>query len=215
MEDLLRALAQSSQQGTGEPASGADPMAEMLGGLLGGAQPQGGGGQVGQMLGMLEGVIGGAQPQGGGMGMGGGMNMGGGMGMGMNDPLMLLLQPVVTQLANKANISPQIAMVVVSLAIHYLLSNHPNSGKAGSLDLNSLFRQMASGRVSPDTFHNSGMVNDVMKATGLGREEAVQSLDTTFGILSGHVEGAAGGAKGGAKGGIKASGKSGKGKKRG
>ncbi len=43
MEDILKALVDSRQQ----PASqqGADPMANLIGGLLGGGQPQAGGSQ--------------------------------------------------------------------------------------------------------------------------------------------------------------------------
>jgi hypothetical protein len=35
------------------------------------------------------------------------------------------------------------------------------------------------------------MVNDVMQATGLNKQQAVKSLDTTFGVLGAHVQGTA------------------------
>ncbi len=191
MEDLMKALMQSTS-GAQQQSGGGDAMAQMLGGLLGGAQQadgqQSGGAPVGQMLGALEQIIGGQPGTGQPMNLnqGSGMNMGA---MGANDPIMMLLQPVVGQLAAKANIQPQIAMVVVSIAVHYLLSAHPASGRAGALNLKSVLGQLASGGISADTLHNSGMVNDVMQATGLNQQQAVQSLDATFGALGAHVQG--------------------------
>jgi len=209
MEDLFKSLAQTAVQQAETPA-GQAAISQAVGGLLGGGQqsPQSpnalsglvgsflGGGQqtgalsnagqpAGQMLGMLEQVIGGTPGS-------GNLTPGGGMNMGANDPMMLLLQPVVNQLAAKANIKPEIATVVVSLVIHYLLSNHPSSGRnSNSLDLNSVLKEMSSGGVNPSTLHSSGMVNDVIQATGLSKDAAVKSLDTTFNVLSGHAQGKA------------------------
>ena len=36
------------------------------------------------------------------------------------------------------------------------------------------------------------MVSDVMQATGLNKQQAVKSLDTTFGVLGAHVNGTVG-----------------------
>ena len=197
MEDLFKSLAQTAVQAAGSPA-GQTAISQLAGNLLGGNQSGAQGGQAGQMLGVLEQVIGGTPGS-------GNFNQGGNMNLAASDPVMLLLQPVVNQLAAKANIQPQIAIVVVSLVIHYLLSNHPSSGRgSSSLDLNSLFGELGAGGVSKDTLHNSGMVNDVMQSTGLTKTDAVHSLDAVFNILSGHVQGSAkgGAASGGGRSGI-------------
>lgn len=193
MEDLFKSLAQTATQAAQSPA-GQSAISQMVGGLLSGGQQAGtqqGGGQAGQMLGVLEQVIGGTPGS-------GNLTQGGGTMPSANDPVMLLLQPVVNQLATKAKIDPQIATVIVSLVVHYLLSNHPSSGRgSNSLDLNGLLQQMTSGNIDQNIFHNSGMVNDVMQATGLNKTQAVKSLDATFNVLSGHVQGAAGGGRSG------------------
>ena len=191
MEDLMKALMQGASGASQQQQSGGgDALSQMLGGLMGGSQ-QGGGAPAVQMLGALEQIIGG-QPGSGqplNMNQGAAMNMGS---MNMNDPVMLLLQPVVNQLAAKANISPQIAMVVASIAVHYLLSSHPSTPGTGKLDLGSVMQQLSSGNISQDTLHNSGMVNDVMQATGLSKPEAVKSLNATFGALGMHAKGTVG-----------------------
>lgn len=192
MEDLMKVLAQTAEQPETQQA-----LSQVVGGLLGGAQQgnqstAGGSSgnssqQVGQMLGMLEQVIGGTPG-------GNNFNQNAAASLSGSDPIMMLLQPVVNQVAAKANINPQIATVVASLVVHYLISNHPasGSGRGGSLDLNSLFGELAGGGVNKATLHNSGMVNDVVKATGLSQDDAVKALDSTFNVLSKHVQGGAG-----------------------
>ena len=192
MEDLMKALMQGASAAAQQPGT-ADALSQVLGGLMGGGQ-QSGGAAGGQMLGALEQIIGG-QPGSGqalNMNQGTAMNMGG---MNMNDPIMLLLQPVVNQLAAKANISPQIAMVVASIAIHYLLSSHPSTPGTGKLDLGSVMQEIGSGKMSASTLHDSGMVNDVMQATGMSKTEAVKSLNATFGALGAHAKGSVGGGR--------------------
>jgi hypothetical protein len=56
-------------------------------------------------------------------------------------------------------------------------------------------QELSSGSLSQDTLHNSGMVNDVMQATGLNRKESIKSLDATFSALGAHVQGSAGGGR--------------------
>ncbi len=75
----------------------------MLGGAWQGSQVN----QGDQMLGALEGIIGGKPGQGQQLGI----SQAGSMNMGMNDPIMMMLQPVVDQLAAKVNIPPQIATI--------------------------------------------------------------------------------------------------------
>jgi hypothetical protein len=217
LSQVLGGFMGGAQQGGAQQSGGGDMMSEVLGGLLGGAQQSGGqqgGGALSQVLG---GLLGGAQqsgtPQSGGQGdlvlgaleqiIGGqpgagqpmSMNQSGAMnmaGMDMNNPIMSMLQPVVNQLAAKANIPPQIATVVASIAVHYLLSSHPSTSNKAPMDLGNVMQQLSTGSLSQDTLHNSGMVNDVMQATGLNKQQAVKSLDTTFGVLGAHVQGAIG-----------------------
>jgi hypothetical protein len=65
MEDILKALVDSRQQGgTSQPQQGADPMASLIGGLLGGVQQQTGNSQQGaDMANLIGGLLGGNQSQ--------------------------------------------------------------------------------------------------------------------------------------------------------
>ena len=160
----------------------------MLGGLLGGAWQGSQVNQGDQMLGALEGIIGGKPGQGQQLGI----SQAGSMNMGMNDPIMMMLQPVVDQLAAKVNIPPQIATIRASIGIHYLLSSHPSTSPQAPMNLGSVMQELQSGGLSHDTLHNSGMVNDVSQATGLNKQQSVSTLDTLFKMLAGHVQGMAG-----------------------
>ena len=217
MENIMKALMQSamesqspagSQQSTGgdmlsqvlgglmgggqqapapQQAAGGDMLSQALGGILGGGAQ--GGNQGDQMLGMLEQVIGGT-PGSGQLGMNQGLaaNMGGMGGMEMNNPIMMMLQPVVNQVAAKANISPQIATVVASIALHYLLSSHPSTTNQAPMNLGNVMQQLASsGGINQATLKQSGMVNDVVQATGLNKQDAMGSLSAVFNMLGGQV----------------------------
>ena len=93
-------------------------LSQAIGGLLGGGQQAGGAAGIGQLLGGLQQIIGGTPGTGQQLPLGGGNTS-----MGSSDPIMGLLQPVVNQLAAKAGISPQIATVIASIAVHYLLQS--------------------------------------------------------------------------------------------
>ena len=208
MEDIMKALMQTStgtQQST--DGAGADLLSQAIGGALGSTQQSGGGGLGGllsgllgggsqqqsaqpatQMLGALEQIIGGT-PGSGQLGM----NQGTAMNLGANDPMMMLLQPVVNQLAAKAGISPQIATVVASIALHYLLQSHPSTPGASPLNLGSVMQTLASGgQINQTTLQSSGIVDDVVKATGLNQQQAVKSLNQTFNVLGSQVAGVKG-----------------------
>jgi hypothetical protein len=210
MEDIMKALMQSAGGAQQPSGGGTDAMSQVLGGLLGGGQQDGGaggealaqavggllgGGQQGgaavtQLLGGLQQIMGGT-PGSGQLPQGGGN-----MNMGANDPIMMLLQPVVDQLAVKAKISPQLAMIVASIAVHYLLQSHPSTPGSSPLNLGSVMQSLASGSgISQGTLQSSGMLNDVMQATGLNEQQATKSLTTTFNSLAGHVQGSAGAGK--------------------
>jgi hypothetical protein len=200
MEDILKVLMQSAaSQQPQQQSTGGDAMSQMLGGLLGG-QTQGGAGSdiVGQVIGGLLGgqqntgssgvgsLLGGLQQIiGGTPGTGQQLPLGGNpAALGSNDPIMSLLQPVVNNVAAKLGISPQIATVVASIALHYLLQSHPNTPGASPLNLGGVMQALSSGRtISPTALQQSGMVNDVMQATGMDEQQALRSINTTFGVL--------------------------------
>jgi hypothetical protein len=110
--------------------------------------------------------------------------MGGQGGTSANDPIMALLQPFVAPLAKKANISPDIALVVVSFVAHQLLAHHPSSGRdSNSFNFEEMFGQMASGNIDPNLLRSSGMVKEISAKTGLDEATAEKSLDLAFTLV--------------------------------
>lgn len=181
MEDILKVLVNSRQQGS-SPQQQADPMADLIGNLLGGGQPsmmqqqsqmpQQSGGGLGDMMGLLEMFMGGNNQQSNSMNQMG------------NNPVMLLLQPFVGKLAKKMNIPPEIAMMVVSFVAHKLLSHHPTSGRdSNSFDLDEMLGQMTSGKIDPNLLQNSGMINELSRSTGLDQATAAKSLEAALGMF--------------------------------
>ncbi len=194
MEDILKVLVNSRQQGSQQKAA-ADPMTELIGSLLGGVQSQGQTnppvppasyyqqqqqqqtGGLGSMMGLLEMVMGGNQG-----GVTSQVSMAG-------NPIMMLLQPYVEQLAKKMNIPPQIAMIVVSYVAYKLLAHHPTSGRdSNSFDLDDLLKQMGKGRIDPHVFQDSGMVRDISRSTGLDEATATKTLNAAFRMFGKQVQ---------------------------
>lgn len=192
MEDILKVLVNSRQQGSS--AQGADPMTDLIGGLLGGAQnqshapipPAGYQAQqqqsasgLGDMMGLLEMFMGNNQSSGSQSSM-------------TSSPLMLLLQPYVEKLAKKANIPPEIAMIVVSFVAHKLLSHHPTSGRdSNSFNLDDLIGQMGAGKIDKNIYETSGMVKEISKSTGLDEATASKTLDAAFNLFGKQIKTAA------------------------
>src|SRR5262245_47172546 len=109
MEDILKVLVDSRQRPTSQ--QGADHMAALICSLFqptgapqSSASPLAG---LGDMMNILETVMG---------------SQGGQSGVGTSDPVMILLQPFVKQLATKMKISPELALIVISFVVHKLLS---------------------------------------------------------------------------------------------
>ena len=191
MEDILKVLVNSRQQGSS--TQGSDPMTDLIGGLLGGAQTQShapvtpagyqqqqqqtqSGGGLGDMMGMLEMFMGGNQS-------------GATQSAAASDPIMMLIQPYVGKLAKKANIPFEIAMIVVSFVAHKLLSHHPTSGRdSSSFNLDDLIGQMSSGKVDKSIYETSGMVKEISKSTGLDEATASKTLDTAFNLFGQHMQ---------------------------
>lgn len=203
MEDVLKALVDSRQQGNS--AQGMDQMAGLVGSLLGGAQGSGsqagGGDLVGSLVNLAGAALGGGQAQaqstGGGQ-AGGGLSdmmgmlesvMGGQGGTSTttaaaNDPIMVLLNPFVAPLAKKANIPPEIAMIVVSFVAHQLLAHHPSSGRdSTTFNLEDMLQQIGSGGVDSNLLHSSGMVKEIAAKTGLDEATAEKSLNLAFTLV--------------------------------
>jgi len=193
MDDILKALMQSAsaQQRSQQQSGGsADAMSQVLGGLLGGSQQGGGGGDA--LSQVLGGLLGGGQ-QGGGAPASqvlGGLEqiIGGQAGAtaapSTSDPLMVLIQPLVNKVAAKVGISPAIATIIVSIVFKYLLKSHPSTPDESPLNLGNVMQTLASGgRLSESTLQTSGMVNEVVRVTGMDERQAVASLNTTFGVI--------------------------------
>lgn len=188
MEDILKVLVNSRQQGSSSQQQ-SDPMADLIGNLLGGGQPsimqqqsqmpqQQSAGGLGSMMGLLEMFMGGKQQTGGTNQM-------------ANSPVMLLLQPFVGKLAKKMNIPPEIAMTVVSFVAYKLLSHYPTSGRdSNSFNLDDMLKQMSSGKVDPNILQNSGMINELSRSTGLDQATAAKSLETAFSMFGKPVKAA-------------------------
>ena len=184
MEDILKVLVNSRQQGS--QSQSADPMADLIGNLLGSGQPQmpqtqsqQQSGGLGDMMGLLEMFMGSNNQQ-----------QANPMNQMTNNPIMMLLQPFVEKLAKKMNISPQIAMMVVSFVAYKLLSHHPTSGRdSNSFNLDDMLKQMSSGKIDPNILQNSGMVNELSRSTGLDQATAAKSLEAAFGMFGKQVQG--------------------------
>ena len=167
--------------GGGQPSSGSgnqqsDAIAGVLGSLLGGGQSQTGGGQqsgLSGMMGLLEMVTGSGQQ---GLGQ---------SSLTANNPMMGMLQPFVAPLAKKLKISPEIAMIVVSFVVQKMLAHHPTSGRDSTqFNLDDLLNQVGStGKVNPGMLQNSGMVDELARATGLDQATAAKSLDAAFTLV--------------------------------
>lgn len=179
MEDILKVLVNSRQPSN--QGQQTDPMADLIGNLLGGggqqsmmpSQSQQQSGGLGDMMGLLEMFMGGNNQQ-----------QANPMNQMTNNPIMMLLQPFVGKLAKKMNIPPEIAMIVVSFVVHKLLSHHPTSGRdSNSFDLDDMLKQMSSGKIDPNILNNSGMINELSRSTGLDQATAAKSLETAFNMF--------------------------------
>ena len=195
MEDILKVLVNSRQQGGSSNSSdNQNPMGALVGSLLGGLQsPQGASGNQDLMGSLVGSLLGGGQPQAGGNqqpagGLGGMMglleNVMGGGSTGANDPIMGLLQPFIAPLAKKANISPEIASIVVSFVVHKLLAHHPTSGRDSTeFNFEDMFQQMSSGKIDQNMLRSSGMVKELSAKTGLDEATATRSLELGFSLV--------------------------------
>lgn len=207
MEDILKALVESRQQGqqSNTPQQASDPMAGLIGSLLGGGQAQSQSQANDPMASLIGGLLGGqsqqqpqAAPASGTTDLSGMMGLlemfMGGQGSttagAASDPIMSMLTPFIAPLAKKVNISPQIATIVITFVVHKLLAHHPTSGRdSNTFNLDDMLGQMSTGKVDPNLLRQSGMVNELSKKTGLDDATTEQALQTAFSMVGKTVGG--------------------------
>jgi hypothetical protein len=184
MDDLLKALMSGagSQQGGGQADD--DPLADMLGGLMGGGTDSGGA-DAGDLL---EAFMGGGSSQGaGGMGDLLGALMGGGGGA--NTGTSALLAPMTDALAKKLGLPPEMAQMVVTFVVTQLLSGKrggASGGGQGGFDLDDLMVRAASNEgLDVDYIQSTGMADELAEQTGRDSDTAARSLQETLQMMGG------------------------------
>ena len=171
-----------------QPQAGAGELSDLLGSLMGGGQTgasgqgtnpaQAGGGELSGLLGSL---MGGGQTGGTTAAMGaqtGGnplMNL---VSSGQNPMVNMLIQPVVDQIAGKLGIPQSTAMMAVTYAIHFMLSNH-GTKLANGEDMSGLLQQ----HTNQDYLHSTGMSKELSNQTGMKPAAAASALSEVFKLL--------------------------------
>jgi hypothetical protein len=192
MDELLNALL----GGQGQSQDGDDPLADLMGSVMGGAS----GADAGSAGGLLEALIGGGGMQGaGGLGDILGSVLGGG---GPSTQAGGLMDPVAQSLAEKLGLPPEIARAVVAFAFSKLMaaltgaasgtgtadSSAPDPREA--FDLDHLLGQTGSDEsLGAAYLKSTGMADELAEQTGLDRDTAAASLQETFTIFSSQIAG--------------------------
>jgi hypothetical protein len=178
LQDIFGALTSGASQGNAQPQAGGDALSGLLGSLMGGGQatgqPQAGGDELSGLMGsLLGGQSGAAAPT-----TGSGNPLLDLVGSGQNPMVNMLIQPIVDQIARKAGIPPEIAMTVVTFAIHYMLSKHGNKLANGE-DMSGLLQQHT------DTSHlqTTGLSKELAAQTGMKPAAAASALSEVFKLL--------------------------------
>ena len=206
LDDLFKALGGMEGSGGGQEE---DPLADLLGGILGGGEQGGadmgslleslmgggGGGAEPGMDDMLGAILGGGEQSGGG-GLAG--ILGGLLGGGQSGGSGGFLGPIVSELAEKLGLPPAVAQMVVSFVMGKLLTGQRGgqpvlptqqsraSDQPQGLDLDSLLERMGSDDgVDDDFIRSTGMPEELAEKTGLDPDAAAKSLQEVLGMLSG------------------------------
>lgn len=202
MEDLIQALMGGGDVQPKRSASSGDPLADMLGSILGGGAPQrssGAAAQGGDLGGLLEAILGGAgagqapSPTRGAQSGGGGLMeilaalLGGNTGMQGAGT-----SPIVEGVAGKLGLPQGIAQMIVAFVLGKLMnsmmggasalpgaSTPPRSRaatpqQAQGLDLDSLLETMGQDR---------SMADELAQQTGLDKQTAQRSLQEVLGMI--------------------------------
>ena len=175
----------ANQSQSGDLLSGM--LGSLMGGQTGGAMPTGGGqmfnqsqaggGELSDLLGsLIGGETGGVMPAGAGqVGSNPMMNL---VSSGQNPMVNSLIQPVVDSITQKLGISPEIGMMVVTFAVHYMLSNHGTKLVNGE-DLSGVLQQ----HTNQNFLHSAGISNALANQTGLKPKAAANALSEVFQLL--------------------------------
>ncbi len=214
MSDLLRQILKASQAAGQNPrrsAENSDPIRDLLGGILGGRSapssrqptPQQNGLDIGDLIGL---VIGGnasrGEPHHNGMGdlietvLGGGGSVS-----------SASINPLAKILAERLNISPQIAQAIVAFFMAQMMKrffgqreqgtqpsinendrtqpaeDYQTQPDDGSLDLDDLLDIMGDGSALQSRFNNSGMATQLAQQTGLPKDKANEALQEVVKII--------------------------------
>jgi hypothetical protein len=173
IEDLLKAVLSGagSQSSAGQVES--DPLVDLLGGIFGGGMSQ-----TPQNIPSAGGFAGIANEI-----MGAGSS---------NSVTGSLVAPISNMLAEKLNLPPAIAQIVVTFVMGKLLSNAVGgvgaSGRLGQSDLglDELLANMDGGQgFDVDYLQSTGMVEALSRKTGLDHDTATESMQEVFKMLSG------------------------------
>ncbi len=204
MSDILRQILEASQaagQQQSRSAETSDPIRDLLGGILGGGStssqqpaPQKSGLGVEDLIGL---VIGGNASQGephqNGMADLIGAVLGGG-----RPTSSASINPIAKILAERLNISPQIAQAIVAFFMAQVMKkffgkkeqtqsvgggDYRTQPTDDSLDLDDLLDIMGDGSALQSRFSNSGMANQLAQQTGLPETKANEALQEVVKII--------------------------------
>ena len=98
------------------------------------------------------------------------------------------LAPIIDQIAQRFNIPPAVARMVVAFAIAHLTQAHAQGGigrtTTGNSQVGQLVNQMCSrGGCSPAYLHQTGLPGDLARHTGLDADQSAQILQYTLNTL--------------------------------
>ena len=157
------------------------PSGNVLGDILGGILN--GQGQA------TPGGNGGGMPSGSSGGMPWGDILGTFMGAGLGSVAAnTVLAPIINQVAQRFNIPPRIAQMVVAFALAQLVQSHMQGGNGqtarGTFQTQHLINGMSSrDGVSQDYLHNAGLSHDLAQRTGLDTDTSAQALQFALNAL--------------------------------
>lgn len=206
MSDILKQILEASQAAGQNPrraTSGSDPIQDLLGGILGGGNvpapsrqpaPQQGGLGIEDLIGL---VIGGnasrGEPHQNGMGDLLEAVLGGG-----RPSSSASINPIAKILADRLNISPQIAQAIVAFFMAQMMKkffgpkdqaqqqpveDYRPQRTDDSLDLDDLLDIMGDGNALQSRFSNTGMANQLAQQTGLPEDKANEALQEVVKII--------------------------------
>ncbi len=217
LEAIIKASAAGAAQQRGQAAPAADPMAQMLEGILGGggaaggrgmprqaapAMPQGGPGIEDLIGSLIGGNASQGQPHHNGIADMIGAIMGGGAGGSRN----AAVNPIARMLADKLGIPPALAQAAVAFFMTKMFQRQmapsapsaPRGGGGGgfmpqrqqedSLDLDDLLDSMGDSNSLGMRFSNSGMDKELAEKTGMSSDQANKALQEIVNIFGAQRE---------------------------